>query len=58
MKTALAGRGIRLGPSLWALTGGSPRQDADDTTQVPQQWTRKRSLRARREPMPGQLALF
>ncbi len=58
MKTVLARRGILLGPSLWALTGGSPRPGTDDTSPTPQQWTRRRSLRARREPMPGQLALF
>jgi DNA polymerase-1 len=57
MKRVFAGRGIHLGPSLWALTGGSPPSTREDQP-VPQQWTRKRSLRARREPMPGQLALF
>ena len=55
MKRALAGRGIILGPSLWALTGGSPPAD---TALIPQQWTWRRSVRSRREPMPGQLALF
>lgn len=55
MKRVLAGRGIILGPSLWALTGGSPPPDA---AVIPHQWTWRRSVRARREPMPGQLALF
>ncbi|WP_239134163.1 5'-3' exonuclease [Rugosimonospora africana] len=55
MKRALAGRGIILGPSLWALTGGLP-PDAPDPAPLPQQWTR--GSRRRRDPLPGQLALF
>jgi DNA polymerase-1 len=58
MKRILAGRGIILGPSLWALTGGSPPAYLDEPPAVPQQWVWKRSLRSRRDPMPGQLALF
>jgi DNA polymerase-1 len=51
MRRVLAGRGIILGPSLWALTGGAPGP-------VRQPWMWKRGLRARRDPGPGQLALF
>lgn len=51
MRRALARRGINLGPSLWALTGGAPAP-------VPQPWVWRRGLRARRDPGPGQLALF
>ncbi len=58
MKRVLAGRGIRLGPSLWALTGGSPPPDAQDLTQMPHQWVRRPRARNRWEPLPGQLALF
>jgi DNA polymerase-1 len=54
MKRALSGRGIILGPSLWALTGGAP-PDVPAPAPVPQQWGRGRR---RREPLPGQLALF
>jgi DNA polymerase-1 len=56
MRAALADRGIRLGPSLWALTGGSPPpvESAADL-----RWTAA-SLRSTRPrpPGPGQLALF
>ncbi|GAA5193984.1 hypothetical protein GCM10023322_57230 [Rugosimonospora acidiphila] len=57
MKRALAGRGIILGPSLWALTGGSP-PDAQAVAPAPQQWVRAGGPRRRREPLPGQLSLF
>jgi len=57
MKRALAGHGINLGPSLWALTGGLPPQ-TDELFVVPRPWTWTRSSRARRDPAPGQLALF
>lgn len=52
MRRALAERGIILGPSLWALTGGSPPEDEPPPPPSPRGWRR------RREPMPGQLALF
>jgi 5'-3' exonuclease len=58
MKRALAARGIILGPSLWALTGGSPPPEVADLTPIPHQWVRRPSARSRREPLPGQLALF
>jgi DNA polymerase-1 len=59
MRRALAARGIILGPSLWALTGGGPPLDDEDfRLAVPQPWVWTRSPRARRDPAPGQLALF
>jgi len=59
MKRALAARGINLGPSLWALTGGSPPITDDGLVVVvpqPRLWAR-RSAR-NRQPAPDQLALF
>src|SRR5262245_47648345 len=58
MRRAFADRGIILGPSLWALTGGSPPLTEADLTLMPQPWIWTRSPRARRDPTPGQLALF
>jgi DNA polymerase-1 len=59
MRRALAARGIILGPSLWALTGGAPPLDDEEfRLAVPQPWVWTRSPRARRDPAPGQLALF
>jgi 5'-3' exonuclease len=58
MRRALAERGIILGPSLWALTGGAPPLTEEDLLLVPQPWVWRRSSRARRDPAPGQLALF
>jgi len=57
MKQALAVRGIRLGPSLWALTGGSQPPDGTPAY-APRQWVRRRGLGRPRDPIPGQLALF
>ncbi len=59
MRQALRARGINLGPSLWALTGGAPPEapDADPTPEL-RPWVFRGSLTARREPTPGQLALF
>jgi DNA polymerase-1 len=54
MRRALAGRGIILGPSLWALTGGSPPGTADAVPATP----RPRTVAPRRAPCEGQLALF
>jgi DNA polymerase-1 len=58
MRRALAERGIILGPSLWALTGGAPPLTDEDLKLMPQPWKWTRGLRARRDPTPGQLALF
>jgi 5'-3' exonuclease len=57
MRRALAARGIILGPSLWALTGGAPPL-AEESPFVRRPWIWTRSSRARRDPAPGQLALF
>jgi DNA polymerase-1 len=60
MRRALAGRGIILGPSLWALTGGSPPAPSAPEVEVEQRplvW-RKPTARTRREPSPDQLAMF
>ncbi len=59
LRGALRTRGINLGPSLWALTGGSPPpdDDADLTPELPR-WVFRRGLAARRDPIPGQLSLF
>jgi DNA polymerase-1 len=54
MRRALIDRGIHLGPSLWALTGGHPPLDDEDTAAFAWQT----SPRARRRPGAGQLALF
>lgn len=59
MRAALSARGIRLGPSLWALTGAPPPAgEADAVAYLPRQWRFNRGLRADRQPIPGQLALF
>jgi 5'-3' exonuclease len=55
MRRALTEHGISLGPSLWALVGGTPPRYDRDVAQAPRQWTPKRR---RWDPMPGQLALF
>ncbi|WP_307834508.1 5'-3' exonuclease [Paractinoplanes lichenicola] len=59
MRQALRARGINLGPSLWALNGGDPptAPDADPTPEF-RPWVFRGSLAARREPTPGQIALF
>jgi len=58
MRRALAARGINLGPSLWALTGGSPPPpDPEDLPPALRPWSPRR-WRPTREPIPGQLALF
>lgn len=57
MRRALVARGIHLGPSLWALTGGSPPLTEDVMPFVlPRQGAR--TAQARRVPGEGQLALF
>jgi len=58
MRRAFADRGIILGPSLWALTGGTPPPTEAELALIPQPWVWRRSPRARRDPAPGQLALF
>jgi DNA polymerase-1 len=57
MRRALAARGIILGPSLWALTGGSPPLDEQVIPFVrPREGAR--TAQSRRAPGEGQLALF
>ncbi len=58
MRRAFADRGIYLGPSLWALTGAPPPPTEEMLAAIPQPWLWRRSPRARRDPAPGQLALF
>jgi 5'-3' exonuclease len=57
MKRALADRGIFLGPSLWALTGGTTPPQGQPAY-APRQWVRRRGLGKPRDPIPGQLTLF
>jgi DNA polymerase-1 len=57
MRRALIARGINLGPSLWALTGGSPPLSEEHLPFVRPR-TGARTAPARRAPGPGQLALF
>lgn len=58
MKRVLSGRGIHLGPSLWALTGGTQPPESMATPFTPRQWVRRKGLGRPRDPIPGQLALF
>jgi DNA polymerase-1 len=58
MRRALADHGIHLGPSLWALTGGPPPPTDEVLAKIPQPWVWRPGSRARRDPAPGQLALF
>jgi len=57
MRRALAERGIRLGPSLWALTGGAPPLSIEELPAALRPWM-PISARRRREPSPDQLTLF
>ncbi|GGQ73822.1 5'-3' exonuclease [Couchioplanes azureus] len=60
-RRALRERGINLGPSLWALTGGIPPQrEPRDEDPIPQlrPWVIRAGMRGRRDPTPGQLSLF
>jgi DNA polymerase-1 len=58
MRKALSARGINLGPSLWALTGGPPPEDTTDLTPELGRWVFRRGLTGKRDPIPGQLSLF
>jgi DNA polymerase-1 len=58
IKRALSARGINLGPSLWALTGGPVPADSTDLTPELGRWVFRRGLAGRRDPIPGQLSLF
>jgi 5'-3' exonuclease len=56
MRKALREHGIRLGPSLWALTGTAP--PTGELPAAPHPFVRPRRPRHLREPLPGQLSLF
>jgi DNA polymerase-1 len=57
MRRALVAHGIILGPSLWALTGGSPPL-SDEVIPFVRPREGARSAGSRRAPGEGQLALF
>jgi 5'-3' exonuclease len=57
VRRALAARGIILGPSLWALTGGSPPL-AEEVIPFVRPREGARTAQSRRAPGEGQLALF
>ena len=58
MRSVLSGRGINFGPSLWALTGGSPPAVITEPMPELQPWKLRGGMTSRRDPTPGQLALF
>ncbi|MFI7546744.1 5'-3' exonuclease H3TH domain-containing protein [Actinoplanes sp. NPDC049599] len=58
MRAVLSGRGINFGPSLWALTGGVPPVVVTEPMPELQPWKLRGGLTGRRDPTPGQLALF
>jgi 5'-3' exonuclease len=57
MRRALLARGINLGPSLWALVGGAAPA-VEETSPELRPWVFRGGLTARRDPTPGQMALF
>lgn len=58
MKRALSARGINLGPSLWAITGGTPPPSRDHRNRDATPWVTTPRRRRRYDPIPGQLTLF
>ena len=58
LRQALRARGINLGPSLWALVGGAPPPAEADQDPELRPWVFRSGLKARRDPIPGQLSLF
>jgi DNA polymerase-1 len=58
MRSALSARGIHLGPSLWALTGGTRPPDPEAMAALSMFAPVRRARRAARVPGEGQLALF
>ncbi len=58
VRSVLSGRGINFGPSLWALTGGTPPAVVTDPMPELQPWVLRGGLTSRRDPTPGQLSLF
>jgi DNA polymerase-1 len=57
MRRALLARGINLGPSLWALVGGAAPA-TEETNPELRPWVFRSGLTSRRDPTPGQMALF
>jgi 5'-3' exonuclease len=58
IRAALSARGIHLGPSLWALTGGTRPPDPDAMAALSMFAPVRRVRRQARVPGEGQLALF
>jgi 5'-3' exonuclease len=59
MRRAFRERGINLGPSLWALVDGPPPAAGDSAADEEfRPWVFRRGMTARRDPTPGQMALF
>ncbi len=58
MKRALIARGINLGPSLWAITGGTPPPRRAERDHEARPWVTRPRGRRRYDPIPGQLTLF
>jgi 5'-3' exonuclease len=58
IRAALSARGIFLGPSLWALTGGTRPPDPEAMAALSMFAPVKRTRRLLRVPGEGQLALF
>ncbi|WP_203910246.1 5'-3' exonuclease [Rhizocola hellebori] len=58
MRRVLSARGINLGPSLWAITGGAPPPSRDQRHQDTRPWMVRPRRRGRYDPIPGQLTLF
>jgi hypothetical protein len=58
VRRALSARGINFGPSLWALTGGSPPAGPPEPEPDLRPWVFRKGLSGRRDPTPGQLSLF
>jgi DNA polymerase-1 len=58
LRAALLARGINLGPSLWALTGGTRPPDPEALAALSMFTPPKKARKAVRTPGEGQLALF
>ena len=58
MRRAFRERGINLGPSLWALVDGTPPIPDESAPPEFHPWVFKGGISSRRDPTPGQLALF
>jgi 5'-3' exonuclease len=58
IRRALRARAINFGPSLWALVGGAEPPAGVDPAPEARPWVFRSGLSARRDPTPGQMALF